>query len=129
MGKGALKGYFFEGEGFGEGLDLAFEVLFGLGEGEALAFEPFLAVGEGDALAFELFLAVGEGDGLAIGASFCAVASAADNFTHCGSSLLPGCEQNSFANSTLLAISSACASACMAAFSARAFSTAASIQL
>ena len=93
MRKGALKGYFFEGEGFGEGLDLAFEVLFGLGEGEALAFEPFLAVGEGDALAFELFLAVGEGDGLAIGASFCAVASAADNFTHCGSSLLASCEQ------------------------------------
>ena len=93
MGKGALKGYFFEGEGFGEGLDFAFEVLFGLGEGEALAFEPFLAVGEGEALALELFLAVGEGDGLAIGASFSAVASAADNFTHCGSSLLAGCEQ------------------------------------
>ena len=82
-----------EGEGFGVGLDFAFEVLFGLGEGEALAFEPFLAVGEGEALALELFLAVGEGVGLAIGASFCAVASAADNFTHCGSSLLAGCEQ------------------------------------
>ena len=82
-----------EVDGFGEGVDFAFEVDFGLGEGEALALEPFLAVGEGDGFAFELFLAVGEGDGLAIGASFCAVASAADNFTHCGSSLLAGCEQ------------------------------------
>ena len=93
MRKGALKGYFFEGEGFGEGLDFAFEVLFGLGEGEALALEPFLAVGEGEALALELFLAVGEGDGLAFGASFSATASTAANFTHCGSSLLAGCEQ------------------------------------
>jgi hypothetical protein len=82
MSERALKAYFFEGEGLGEGVDFAFEVDFGLGEGEALGLELFLAVGEGDGFAFELFLAVGEGDALAIGASFSAVASAADNFTH-----------------------------------------------
>ena len=82
-----------EAEGFGEGAGFAFELDFGLGEGDALAFEPFLAVGEGDGFAFEPFLAVGEGDALAFGASFSATASTADNFTHCGSSLLAGCEQ------------------------------------
>jgi hypothetical protein len=70
MSERALKAYFFEGEGLGEGVDFAFEVLFGLGDGEALVFEFFLALGDGDGLAFELFLAVGEGDGLAFGASF-----------------------------------------------------------
>jgi hypothetical protein len=85
--------YLLEAEGFGEGVGFAFELDFGLGEGDALAFEPFLAVGEGDALALEPFLAVGEGDALAFGASFSATASTADNFTHCGSSLLAGCEQ------------------------------------
>jgi hypothetical protein len=71
--------YFLEGDGFGEEVGFAFEVDFGLGEGEVLALE--------------LFLAVGVGDGLAIGASFSAVAFAADNFTHCGSSLFAGFEQ------------------------------------
>jgi len=71
--------YFLEVEGFGEGVDLAFEVDFGLGEGEALALE--------------LLLAVGEGDGLAFGASFSAADFATVNFTHCGSSLLAGFEQ------------------------------------
>ena len=99
--------YLLEVEGLGEGVGFAFELDFGLGEGEALAFEPFLAVGEGEALALEPFLAVGEGealalepflavgegDALACGASFSATASTADNFTHCGSSLLAGCEQ------------------------------------
>lgn len=82
-----------EVEGFGEGVGFAFEVDFGVGEGEGLAFELFFAFGEGDGFTFELFLAVGEGDGLAFGASFSATASAADNFTHLGSSLLAGCEQ------------------------------------
>ena len=104
-----------EGEGLAVGVDFAFEVLFGLGDGEALA-----AV---------LFLAVGEGDGLAFGASFSAATFAAVNLTHSCASLLAAFAQKSFANSTLLAISTACASVCMAAFSARAFSVAASIQL
>jgi len=85
--------YLLEVDGFGEGVGFAFELDFGLGEGEALAFEPFLAVGVGDGFAFELLLGVGEGDALAFGASFSATASTADNFTHCGSSLLAGCEQ------------------------------------
>ncbi len=71
--------YLLEVDGFGEGVGFAFELDFGLGEG--------------DGFAFELFLAVGEGDGLAFGASFSATASTADNFTHCGSSLLAGWEQ------------------------------------